>query len=60
MRAPTPAAPRSTAAREWVWLGAALLAVGLLFGYSVYRDRQEIDTLERDRLQVQEIGRAHV
>ena len=53
MRAPTPAAPRSTAAREWVWLGAALLAVGLLFGYSVYRDRQEIDTLERDRLQVQ-------
>ena len=53
MRAPTPAAPGSTAAREWVWLGAALLAVGLLFGYSVYRDRQEIDTLERDRLQVQ-------
>ena len=41
------------ATREWVWLCAALLAVGLLFGLSVYRDRQEIDTLERERLQVQ-------
>ncbi len=44
---------RHTAIREWLWLGAALLAVGSLVGYTAYRDRQEIDTLERERLQVQ-------
>ena len=50
---PPSAVPASAASSEWAWLGAASLALASLFGTAVYRERQEIDTLERDRLQVQ-------
>ena len=53
LESPPPDVPASAASSEWAWLGAALVTVGLLSGLSVYRDHQEIDTLERDRLQVQ-------
>ena len=39
--------------REWLGLGAAMLAVGLMLGTLLYRDRQEIDALERERLRGQ-------
>lgn len=38
---------------EWIWHGAALLAVGLILGFMLLPDRQAIDAAERDRLRVQ-------
>ncbi len=48
-----PSPSRSRVGREWAGLGSALLALGLLVGYSLYQNRHEIDALERDRLRVQ-------
>ena len=38
---------------EWVLLGMVLLILGALIGYWLYVDRVHIETVERDRLQVQ-------
>ena len=38
---------------EWILLGTGLLILGALIGYWLYVDRVHIETIERDRLQVQ-------
>lgn len=38
---------------EWILLGVVLLVLGALIGYWLYAERIQIETLERDRLQLQ-------
>jgi PAS domain S-box-containing protein len=38
---------------EWILLGLTLLILGALIGYWLYTEHGQIETLERDRLQVQ-------
>jgi PAS domain S-box-containing protein len=38
---------------EWILLGTALLILGALIGFWLHADRVHIETVERDRLQVQ-------
>ena len=42
--------PAASSAREWLFLAAVLLVLGVGIGWSLYGDRRELDNEERERL----------